>query len=92
VVPHAQVERVGRICRLLYRDRPIFNQAVVADFMIEGHFARHIKRMRALYEERRAALAEALTDIFRGKLLIQLQAGACTCWRGSRISGAISIW
>jgi GntR family transcriptional regulator/MocR family aminotransferase len=75
VVPHAQIERVGRICRLLYRDRPIFNQAVVADFMIEGHFARHIKRMRALYEERRAALAEALTDIFRGKLLIQLQAG-----------------
>jgi GntR family transcriptional regulator/MocR family aminotransferase len=75
VVPPAQVERVSRICQLLYRDRPIFNQAVVADFMIEGHFARHIKRMRTLYEERRAALAEALTESFRGKLLIQLQAG-----------------
>jgi GntR family transcriptional regulator/MocR family aminotransferase len=75
VVPHAQVERVSRICQLLYRDRPIFNQAVVADFMVEGHFARHIKRMRTLYEERRAALAEALTEIFRAKLRIQLQAG-----------------
>jgi GntR family transcriptional regulator/MocR family aminotransferase len=75
VVPPAQVERVNRICQLLYRDRPVFNQGVVADFMVEGHFARHIKRMRTLYEVRRGALAEALTDICGKQLTIQLQAG-----------------
>ncbi len=75
VVPHAQVDRVNRVCQLLYRDRPVFNQAVVADFMSEGHFARHIKRMRALYEVRRAALAAALTEICGKHLTIQLQAG-----------------
>jgi len=60
---------------LLYRDRPTCNQAVVADFMAAGHFARHIKRMRALYEDRRAALAAALTELFGNRLTIQLQAG-----------------
>ena len=35
-------------------------QAVLADFILEGHFARHIRRMRALYRDRRAALVEAI--------------------------------
>jgi GntR family transcriptional regulator/MocR family aminotransferase len=43
--------------------------------MAQGHFARHIRRMRTLYAERRAALAAALDQIFDGKLNIELQAG-----------------
>jgi GntR family transcriptional regulator/MocR family aminotransferase len=39
---------------------PRLPQAMLADFVTEGHFARHIRRVRALYRERRAALAEAL--------------------------------
>jgi GntR family transcriptional regulator/MocR family aminotransferase len=35
-------------------------QAVLTDFIREGHFARHIRRMRALYSERRQALVTAL--------------------------------
>jgi GntR family transcriptional regulator / MocR family aminotransferase len=31
-------------------------QAALADFMLEGHFTRHLRRMRTLYAERRAAL------------------------------------
>jgi GntR family transcriptional regulator / MocR family aminotransferase len=63
------------VCQLLYRDQPTFNQVVVADFMADGHFARHIRRMRALYEERRASLAVALAEVFEGRLNVQLQAG-----------------
>jgi GntR family transcriptional regulator/MocR family aminotransferase len=37
-------------------------QAVLADFIREGHFARHVRRMRALYRERRAALIGAIRD------------------------------
>ncbi len=37
-----------------------FHQAVVADFIGEGHFARHIRRMRLVYAERRSALIESL--------------------------------
>jgi GntR family transcriptional regulator / MocR family aminotransferase len=35
-------------------------QAVLTDFIREGHFARHIRRMRMLYMERRSALVKAI--------------------------------
>lgn len=35
-------------------------QIVLTDFIREGHFARHIRRMRMLYMERRAALVKAI--------------------------------
>lgn len=38
---------------------PSLEQAVVTDFMVEGHFARHLRRMRVLYEKRRDALLDA---------------------------------
>ena len=75
VVPESQIDRLGRICKLLYRDRPIFNQTTVTDFMLEGHFARHIRRMRSLYSDRRSALADALDKVFQVGVNVQLQAG-----------------
>jgi GntR family transcriptional regulator/MocR family aminotransferase len=36
------------------------HQTVLTEFISEGHFARHIRRMRMLYTERRKALVEAL--------------------------------
>jgi GntR family transcriptional regulator / MocR family aminotransferase len=75
VVPEPQIDCLKRICQLLYCDRPVLNQAIVADFMAEGHFARHIQRMRKLYADRRAALAAALVDVFGNKIDLQLQAG-----------------
>jgi GntR family transcriptional regulator/MocR family aminotransferase len=38
---------------------PSLEQAVLADFIVEGHFGRHIRRMRALYRERQAVFIEA---------------------------------
>jgi GntR family transcriptional regulator / MocR family aminotransferase len=40
---------------------PTFYQAVLADFIADGHFARHIRRSRALYRERRAVAIDALS-------------------------------
>lgn len=36
------------------------DQAVLADFMNEGHFARHVRRMRTLYAERLGALLRSV--------------------------------
>jgi GntR family transcriptional regulator / MocR family aminotransferase len=36
------------------RHSPVVEQAVLADFIAEGHFARHMRRMRALYAERQS--------------------------------------
>jgi GntR family transcriptional regulator/MocR family aminotransferase len=47
---------------------PSIEQAVLADFIAEGHFARHIRRMRTLYAERQEALVEAATRKLTGLL------------------------
>ena len=39
---------------------PTLYQAALTDFIKEGHFARHIRRMRMLYMERRKSLGEAI--------------------------------
>ncbi|WP_261970873.1 MocR-like pyridoxine biosynthesis transcription factor PdxR [Prosthecodimorpha staleyi] len=39
---------------------PTVVQAVVADFLAEGHFATHVRRMRRIYAERYRALSAAL--------------------------------
>ena len=38
---------------------PMIEQAALADFISDGHFARHIRRMRMVYAERQAALTRA---------------------------------
>lgn len=41
------------------RQAPTLMQAVVADFLREGHFLRHVRRMRTLYAERQETLLRA---------------------------------
>jgi GntR family transcriptional regulator/MocR family aminotransferase len=50
-------------------------QRVVAAFMTKGYFARHLKRMRNLYADRRRALAEALATLFGDRLHLDLKPG-----------------
>jgi GntR family transcriptional regulator/MocR family aminotransferase len=42
------------------RHPPRLEQAALARFISEGHFARHVRRMRALYAHRQQALIAAL--------------------------------
>lgn len=41
---------------------PTFYQEVLADFIAEGHFARHFRRMRMLYGEFRNVLVENINQ------------------------------
>jgi GntR family transcriptional regulator/MocR family aminotransferase len=45
-------------------------QAALADFIREGHFARHIRRMRMLYIQRRTALVETIRQQLSDKLKV----------------------
>jgi GntR family transcriptional regulator/MocR family aminotransferase len=75
VLPEGVLADFRRIVTRLHLVGSSLEQAVTADFMIEGHFARHIRRMRNLYAERRRALAEALADRFGARFGIEMQAG-----------------
>ncbi len=43
-------------------------QAIMTDFILGGHFARHLKRMRSFYAQRRASLAALLEQHLGGIL------------------------
>jgi len=58
VIPSDLVDRFLTIRGAMDLGPPSFYQEVLADFIGEGHFARHIRRMRVLYRERRSALVD----------------------------------
>ena len=63
VVPETQVERFEEISQILAGGSPELTQAIVTAFIKEGHFARHIQRMRKLYAERREAASAGLQGV-----------------------------
>jgi GntR family transcriptional regulator/MocR family aminotransferase len=75
VVPDAQVERFEQITEALAGGSPELTQAIVTAFMTEGHFARHIQRMRKLYAERRRATAAGLESVLGKHMRIDSQPG-----------------
>lgn len=60
VIPPDLVEHFISIRRAMDIGPPTFYQDVIAEFISAGHFARHIRRMRALYHERRSVLVQSL--------------------------------
>ena len=62
VIPRDLVERFLEVRRAMDLGPPTFYQDVLADFIQEGHFARHIRRMRVLYGERANVLLENIRN------------------------------
>ena len=48
----------------LYREGRLIDQAVLADFMNDGHYASHIRRMRTQYARRQTLLRDAILAQF----------------------------
>jgi GntR family transcriptional regulator/MocR family aminotransferase len=70
VVPPALWGRFLRLREALDIFSPMLAQAVLADFLREGHFARHLRRMRKLYRSRRDALVDAIGARLGGLLTV----------------------
>lgn len=60
IAPRELVPTLIALRRFFDVHSPTLEQAVLADFIAEGHFARHIRKMRKLYRER----LECLTQLF----------------------------
>jgi len=56
---------------------PHLYQAVLTDFIREGHFARHIRRLRLVYGERRTALVNSIRKEFGSSLEVLDQKPVC---------------
>lgn len=70
VIPRDLVDRFLAVRHVMDVSPPHLYQAVLNDFMSQGHFARHIRRTRLLYSERRDVLVESIKNEFGAKVEI----------------------
>jgi GntR family transcriptional regulator/MocR family aminotransferase len=79
VVPPDLVERVSALKSITNRFPPVLEQAALCDFITDGHFGRHVRRMREVYAERLSVLVESARQSLDGLLEISpVEAGLQT--------------
>jgi GntR family transcriptional regulator/MocR family aminotransferase len=66
VIPSDLVGYFAATRSVVSRHASLPDQAILADFMTEGHFGRHIRRMREIYAERRCVLLEGARERLGG--------------------------
>jgi len=71
VVPLDLRDRLVAARRALDFQPPVLNQAVLADFLAEGHYERHLLRMRAVYRERLEGMVAAAERFCGGVLRVR---------------------
>lgn len=64
IAPRSLVPALVATKRLTDRHTPILEQFALADFILEGHFERHLRRVRKRNSQRRSALLSALAREF----------------------------
>jgi len=75
VAPVSAVARFQAASYNLNAGCPYLFQAGIADFIAEGHFSRHLKKMRLLYAERRAVTSRVFQEKLGDRIRIDLQPG-----------------
>jgi GntR family transcriptional regulator/MocR family aminotransferase len=70
VVPERLVDAFATALRSTGHAAPVPVQAALADFLSEGHFGSHVRRMRGLYAERGQRLATLLRSELGGALAV----------------------
>ncbi len=89
VVPSDLIDKVSATLSITSRHAPLVEQAILCDFIIEGHFGRHLRRMRQVYAERLSVLQESAREKLAGLLEIMgIEAGLQTAaWLCSGLDG-----
>ena len=64
VVPDRLAARFRTGVAELYREGQLMQQAVLAEFIMDGYLTSHVRRMRVLYGNRRQLLIDAVTHHF----------------------------
>ncbi|HLL15770.1 MAG TPA: PLP-dependent aminotransferase family protein [Pyrinomonadaceae bacterium] len=68
VVPENLIEVFTAARALTDLHSPTLDQAVLAEFIAERHFAGHVRRMRGIYEKRQQILVEEVRKNLKGRL------------------------
>jgi GntR family transcriptional regulator/MocR family aminotransferase len=89
VIPPDLVDYFAAAKSITTRHAQLMDQAVLCDFIAQGHFGRHLRRMRGIYAERLAVLLQSARERLAGLLDISsVEAGLQTVgWLPRGISG-----
>lgn len=88
VVPLDLVDCFAATKSITNRHAQLLDQAVLCDFITEGHFGRHLRRMRGIYAERLSVLLRSAREKLAGLLEISgVEAGLQTVGWLRGISG-----
>ena len=89
VIPPDLVDYFAAAKSITTRHAQLIDQAVLCDFIAEGHFGRHLRRMRGVYAERLSVLLQSARERLAGLLDISsVEAGLQTVgWLPRGISG-----
>ena len=101
VMPASTVSAFTDCADIMASGQPVLTQKILTAFLNDGHFFRHLKTMRALYQQRRdwmiAALQEVYGDLFFTEqndggmhIVAFLTAGSCDrdiahCWQQQQL-------
>ena len=87
--PERVIERLGQLRAVTDRQGDQIVEHAVAELIEDGELARHTRRSRAIYGERRAALLATLARELPGVLEIVLPPGGITVW--ARVADGIQV-
>ena len=93
IVPELLTNTCERVLRLLSRSPSKIDQMVLSEFIREGHFGRHLRRMRKTHASRRATFVSELESNLSSKLeIIGSSAGLhCTALFRNRKSDVSAV-
>jgi len=88
VVPERLVEAFRIARSFIDRHAPTLDQAVLTEFINEGHFGHHVRKMRQVYSDRSQLLTEEANRRLSGLLDVQhAQSGMRTvAWIKTRVT------
>lgn len=96
VMPQETVVRFSELGEILETGLPLLPQKILAQFLSEGHFYRHLKKMRILYQQRRRIMFEAIETSFPGLFEFELTDGGmhivAFLQRGIQDNALAALW
>ncbi|MGK3138495.1 PLP-dependent aminotransferase family protein [Pantoea trifolii] len=96
VMPKETITRFSELGEILETGMSLLPQKILAQFLSEGHFYRHIKKMRTLYQQRRRMMLDALQACFLDVFDFELTDGGMHIVaflpRGTQDAALAAIW
>jgi len=91
IAPTPLIDRLARDRFVVDRQGDHVVERAAAELIDDGTVARHVRKAKRIYEQRRDLLVDALTSTFGGLLEVKRPSGGMTLWVRVRASGELVV-